>query len=151
MWVSQPPIPSELTRYTDIPFPGYRYIPFRPDLPHPRHDPRGHSYAQDDEPLTQFTERDWPNCRPYLYGVDLFNHRYWWEAHEAWEAIWLAAGRNSQAGCFIQGLIQLAAGQLKRIMEEPSGASLLTDSAAEKLAVGGSLFLGIAVEPLSKS
>ena len=86
-----------------------------------------------------------------MYGVDLFNHRYWWEAHEAWEAIWLAAGRNSQAGCFIQGLIQLAAGQLKRIMEEPSGASLLTDSAAEKLAVGGSLFLGIAVEPLIES
>jgi predicted metal-dependent hydrolase len=40
-------------------------------------------------------------------GVELFNREEFWDAHEAWEAEWLAAtGERAQ---LLQGLIQLAA------------------------------------------
>lgn len=40
-------------------------------------------------------------------GVELFNASQFWHAHEAWEAIWLAAQGDEKR--FLQGLIQLAA------------------------------------------
>ncbi|TGQ49534.1 DUF309 domain-containing protein, partial [Mesorhizobium sp. M1C.F.Ca.ET.210.01.1.1] len=27
----------------------------------------------------------------FRWGIDLFNHGYYWEAHEAWEPLWHAA------------------------------------------------------------
>ena len=47
-------------------------------------------------------------------GIRLFNQARFWEAHEAWEAVWL---RHPEDGrYFVQGLIQVAAGyhQLRR-------------------------------------
>jgi predicted metal-dependent hydrolase len=135
-------------RYTRRPFPPYRYLPFqgRDALPHPRNDPGGHSYAADEDYLPHFTPDDWPNCEPYLYGIDLFNHGYWWEAHEALETVWLAAGtRETQCGLFVQGLIQLAAAQLKRVIGSPTGAQSLTAAGCEKLAPAHEVFLGIDV------
>ena len=67
---------------------------------------------------------DWQSCELYLYGIDLFNYGYWWEAHEALETVWHAAGQKSTlCGTFIQGLIQLAGAQLKRFIAEPGGHS----------------------------
>ena len=63
-------------------------------MPHPRNDPDGHSYDEEEEYLPHFTAEEWRDCEHYLYGVDLFNQGYWWEAHEAWEAVWLAAGQR---------------------------------------------------------
>jgi uncharacterized protein len=40
-------------------------------------------------------------------GVDLFNAQKFWEAHEAWEEIWLTSSGDDKQ--FLQGLIQLAA------------------------------------------
>ena len=40
-------------------------------------------------------------------GVALFNTHKFWEAHEAWEKIWLASSGDEKL--FLQGLIQLAA------------------------------------------
>jgi uncharacterized protein len=40
-------------------------------------------------------------------GVRFFNSRRFWDAHEAWEEIWLHA--ESDADQFLQGLIQIAA------------------------------------------
>src|ERR1700681_2967726 len=40
-------------------------------------------------------------------GLDHFNARRFWEAHEAWETIWLVA--ESDVEQFLQGLIQIAA------------------------------------------
>jgi predicted metal-dependent hydrolase len=49
-----------------------------------------------------------PDYRTYfLAGVAHFNAHEFWEAHEAWETIWLAAGSDVEQ--FLQGLIQLAA------------------------------------------
>jgi predicted metal-dependent hydrolase len=43
----------------------------------------------------------------FLRGVEHFNALEFWEAHEAWEEIWLVA--QSDVEQFLQGLIQLAA------------------------------------------
>src|SRR4029077_3839687 len=40
-------------------------------------------------------------------GIEHFNARRFWEAHEAWETIWLVA--ESDVEQFLQGMIQLAA------------------------------------------
>ncbi len=140
-----------LPRYTQEPLPPYRYLPFRPGMPHPTRDPEGHSYGKEEEYLATFTGADWCTCQPYLYGVDLFNAGYWWEAHEAWEPVWLAAGRETEVGHFIQGLILLAAAQLKRFMAEERGAQLLTESALSHLSLVADVYLGIKVEPLCKT
>ena len=43
----------------------------------------------------------------FVEGVDHFNRKEFWEAHESWETIWLAA--ESDIEQFLQGLIQVAA------------------------------------------
>lgn len=49
-----------------------------------------------------------PDFAPaFLRGVEHFNALEFWEAHEAWEELWLAAGTDLEQ--FLQGLIQLAA------------------------------------------
>ena len=141
----------DLPRYTGRPFPPYRYLPYQSGatLPHPRNDPAGHSYHAEEEYLPGFTPEDWRSCELYLYGIDLFNHGYWWEAHEALEDVWLAAGqRETLCGRFVQGLIQLAAAQLKRFMVEPRGAESLTIAGVEKISEVEGVYLGIEVAGL---
>lgn len=138
-------------RYTRRPFPPYRYIPFQGEatLPHPHNDPAGHSYSAEEEILSHFTSDDWANCDPYLYGIDLFNYGYWLEAHEALEVVWMAAGaRETPCGIFVQGLIQLAAAQLKRVIGSASGAQSLTAAACHKLEIAEGRYLGIDVARL---
>ena len=43
----------------------------------------------------------------FIRGIAHFNAREFWDAHEAWEEIWLAA--ESDVDQFLQGLIQIAA------------------------------------------
>ncbi len=43
----------------------------------------------------------------FLRGIEHFNALEFWEAHEAWEELWLAA--QSDVRQFLQGLIQIAA------------------------------------------
>ncbi|QFP76881.1 DUF309 domain-containing protein [Deinococcus sp. AJ005] len=45
-------------------------------------------------------------------GAALFNLGQWWEAHEAWEELWLEA--TGQERAFLQALILLAAALHKR-------------------------------------
>ncbi len=141
----------DLPRYTKRPFPTCRYLPSQAGdrHPHPRKDPGEDSCAWETLPLKRFTPDDWRICEPYLYGIDLFNHGYWWEAHEIFETVWLAAGqRSTVCGQFVQGLIQLAAAQLKRLIEEPRGAQSLTQAGIEKLSQVEGIYLGIEVAPL---
>lgn len=139
----------EIPRYTEIPFPAYRYLPFVAGIPHPRRDPEGHSYDNEEEYLARFAADDWRNCQPYLYSIDLFNYGYWWEAHETWEVVWLAARQETLTGNFVQGLIQVAAAQLKRFIDEPRGAQLLTKTGLAKLQVAESICLGIEIAPFT--
>ena len=49
----------------------------------------------------------------YCFGIDLFNHGYYWEAHEAWEALWHACERKPPEADFFKCLIKLAAAGVK--------------------------------------
>ena len=94
-----PPADMGPHRYTDRPFPSYRFIPGK--AAHPTRDRDGHSYNEPPVRLAPFDPHDWYACEEYLYGIDLFNHGYWWEAHEALEAVWAAAGRRTETGLFM--------------------------------------------------
>ena len=126
---SDQPIP----RYSTHPFPAYRYIPGR--LPHPTAHPAGHSVGPSQpvgvDPLIK---EGWPQHPQYQFGIDLFNHGFWWEAHEAWESLWQASDRQAAAGLFLQGLIQYAAVLLKLYQGTTRGVDGLLRGAMAKLA-----------------
>jgi hypothetical protein len=67
-------------------------------------------------------EENWRRCRRYLVGIDLFNHGFYWEAHEAWESLWIAAGRRGRTADFLKGLIKLAAAAVKVRQGNAAGA-----------------------------
>lgn len=100
-------------RRTAYALPPYRYLPGGRQ-PHPTADPRGHSHDRPPPyPETALDPADWPSCLAYLYGCDLYNRGYWWEAHEAWEAPWRLAAPDRPEHAALKGLIQLANGHLK--------------------------------------
>jgi hypothetical protein len=112
---------DEIPRYQpDRTFPPYAYLPGS-GLPHPRRDPQGHSHQAPEQIPEPLDAVDWSGCSTYLYGIDLFNHGYYWEAHEAWEGLWLAAGRMGVTAEFLKGLIKLAAAGLKIRQQRPRG------------------------------
>jgi hypothetical protein len=109
-----------MTRLTpNIPFPPYSYVTGR--FPHPTRDPAGHSYGHSAARPLPLDPGNWNTSQPYLYAIDLFNHGYYWEAHEAWEALWHAAGRRGPMADFLKGLIKLAAGGVKVLEGRPEG------------------------------
>lgn len=102
--------------------PSYSYVPGH--APHPVSHPDGHMYGgggpAEARPLDPAR---WQDCEDYLYGLDLFNHGYYWEAHETWEALWHAAGRSGPMGDFLKGLIKLAAACVKAREGSAAGAA----------------------------
>ena len=104
----------------DRPLPPYSYVPGR--FPHPVSDARGHSFRVASEPESR-QERisdssfsfdlDWNRSQDYLFGIDLFNHGFYWEAHETWEYLWIEFGRSGHEADFIKCLIKLAAAGVK--------------------------------------
>ena len=69
--------------------------------------------------------------RQLEHGINLFNEHRFWEAHEAWEELWLAsAGEEKQ---FLQGLIQLAAAYHHVQRGTLRGGVRLFDAALRKL------------------
>lgn len=87
-------------------FPSYAYLPGR--SPHPVRDPGGHSYYV--EPVRVTASLD---SEEFAWGEDLFNHGYYWEAHEAWEGLWQVANRGSPLRTLLKGLILLSATGVK--------------------------------------
>jgi len=120
-------------RYDPTPFPPYAYLPGRD--PHPVRDPRGHSFEAEpsEPPAIAVDPAAWRDCVAYLHGVDLYNHGYLWEAHEAWEGPWRGAELETPQHAFLQGLIQCAAACLKVTMGEPRGTARLTEAATARL------------------
>jgi len=74
---------------------------------------------------------DWRENEEYLYAIDLFNHGYYWEAHEVWEGLWHAHGREGTTAAFLQGLIKLAAAGVKVLQETDPGVTTHATRAAE--------------------
>jgi uncharacterized protein len=89
-------------------FPPYAYLPGR--HPHPVRDPAGHSYRN--EPMAIAGEASL-GSDVFRWGIDLFNHGYYWEAHEAWEPLWQTATRTTPHRLLFKGLILLAAAGVK--------------------------------------
>lgn len=89
------------------PLPPYAYLPGR--FPHPTRHPQGHSHHPvGSSPTMEKVDQD-----GLVWGMDLFNQGYYWEAHEAWEDLWRAAPRGSAEHSLLQGLILLAAAGVK--------------------------------------
>ena len=132
--MSQPhPFDPNYVRYApEFSFPPYRHVPG--ETPHPHRDSQGHSYGlmpeHDGMPLTGDS---WPRSRAYLIGADLFNHAYWWEAHEWWEALWRLEERGATVALYLQGLIQVAAGFIKWHQGNQRGVDLLHGHGRKKL------------------
>jgi hypothetical protein len=91
--------------------PPYSYVPGV--SPHPTSDPRGHSYGKYEPPAEALSESSYGENATYLFAIDLFNHGFYWEAHEACESLWHAAGRRGATADFLKGLIKLAAAGVK--------------------------------------
>jgi DUF309 family protein family protein len=88
--------------------PPYAYLPGK--KPHPVRDPTGHSYHV--EPIRVAAEASL-SSDAFLWGLDLFNRGYYWEAHESWEGLWQAADRDGQLRMLFKGLILLSAAGIK--------------------------------------
>jgi predicted metal-dependent hydrolase len=138
----------------DQPLPPYAYVTGQ--WPHPLRDPAGHSHGKPTS-RPEAPDRDrWQACRPYLVGIDLFNHGYYWEAHEAWEGLWLACGRTGLTASFLKGLIQLAAAGFKVREGMPEGvrrhagrAAELFREVARQLGPGQENYFGLGLEELA--
>ena len=134
-------------RYSSRIFPPYRYVPGM--HPHPTNSPEGHSYGNDDEDHEKWNSDLWKDNEDYLFGIDLYNYHYYWEAHEAWEGLWIAAVRNSSEHRFLQGLIKCGAALLKIRManyqiQDLIGARNLSKSGMSLLSqVGLDEFMGL--------
>jgi hypothetical protein len=89
-------------------FPPYAYLPGR--QPHPVRDPTGHSYRVKPMPVVPEASL---GSDVFLWGLDLFNHGYYWEAHEAWEGLWQVADRGGPSRMLFKGLILLSAAGVK--------------------------------------
>lgn len=133
-------------RYTRRPFPPYAYTPGRD--PHPTRDPDGHSYQSQPSELEPFDPTRWQDCEEYLYAIDLFNHGYYWEAHESFEAVWVAAGRKTRPGLFVQGLLQIGVGMLKQRQGQHHAAKGMWQSGLEKLHGINGPWMGIDTDAL---
>ena len=136
-----------VNRYSSRNFPPYRYVPGL--HPHPTNSPDGHSYENEDEDHEKWNSDLWKDNEDYLFGIDLYNYHYYWEAHEAWEGLWIAAVRNSSEHRFLQGLIKCGAALLKVRMAEYQiqdliGARNLSKSGMSLLSqVGQDEFMGL--------
>jgi hypothetical protein len=93
-------------RFTSDALPAYSFVPGQ--SPHPHTDPAGHHFGRELPPAEPLEPERWQTSHRYLLGIDLFNHGYYWEAHEAWEAVWNAQGRRGTVATFLKCLIQLA-------------------------------------------
>lgn len=116
----------------EMPLPPYAYVPRGP-FPHPVRDPGGHRYARVESPPPAPDPNAWQANQRYLEGIDLFNHGYFWEAHEAWESLWLACGRRGPIADMLKALIHLAAAGVKVRERVPAGVRSHSTRAAELL------------------
>jgi hypothetical protein len=140
--------PGRLQRLApDQPFPPYTFVPGR--APHPKSDPAGHSFGIEAGAVAPLDPQRWRESKAYLYGLDLFNAQFFWEAHEQLEGLWLACGRRGMVADFLKGLIKLAAAGVKHLQGRPDGVRSHASRAAELWrGVEMEVFLGLRLADL---
>ena len=104
--------------------PPYAHLPGR--TPHPVRDPAGHSFEQESAAVAEPAL----DAEEFVWGLDLFNHGFYWEAHEAWEPMWRAAGQGDPRRLLLKGLIFLAAAGVKIRQRKPGAAARHASRAA---------------------
>jgi predicted metal-dependent hydrolase len=147
----------KLPRYVpDASFPPYSYVTGH--FAHPTGDPAGHSYGHDHVAPPALDLDTWHENRDYLFGIDLFNHGYYWEAHEVWEGLWHACGRRGTSSDFLKVLIKLAAAGVKARERRPAGvrrhalrAAELFRQTADTQSGPQRAFMGLAMDDLASS
>ncbi len=130
-----PPPPGPRTWLPERALPPYRYVPGL--HPHPFRHPDGHLYTDGSAPTEAPWSPDgaWSNDPAWRWACALFDQRYYWEAHEAWEALWHQVTRGSPHHALLQGLIQVAACVLKHHLNHTAGADRLQQRARAHLEV----------------
>lgn len=111
-----------------IPLPAWAFVPGH--RPHPRRDPRGHSYGAAEPSVTLPLDAADPTI---ARGRALFDAGYYWEAHEVFEAVWIAAGRTGAVAEFARAVVQLAAAGVKTRQGRRKGATRLAGAAHGRL------------------
>lgn len=130
--------------------PSYRHTPGL--TPHPRTSPSGHAVAQPEPSCPPLTVDNWSQHESWLWGIDLYNAAYWWEAHEHWEAAWRQADRGQATAHLLQGVIQLSAALIKWNLGNERGRSgLWQRSRGHLTAVAQPRWLGVDVDGLIKA
>jgi predicted metal-dependent hydrolase len=87
----------------------------------------------------------WREHRGYLWGCDLFEHGFPWEAHEEWEAAWAATPPGLEHA-LLAGLIQAAAAVVQARLGKWRGVTTLAQRARHNLlAAGGPRLCGVDV------
>lgn len=94
-------------RYSSRSLPPYPFVPG--ETPRPSRDSGGDPRDETPRGGASWRLEEWRELEPWLWAIDLFNHGYWWECHEALEALWLAAGRTTRHARFVQSLVHLSA------------------------------------------
>jgi hypothetical protein len=118
-------MPEPQSDFPDLP--PYTYVPGY--AAHPLSDTDGH--------MQQFSlPETWSQQDHLLWGSHLFKHGYYWEAHEAWEHLWLELGRTTEEALTVKGLIKLAASAVKCREGNATGAIRHALRAAELLRPG---------------
>ncbi len=145
-------VPRQAPRLTpEMPWPPYSYVTGR--FPHPTRDPAGHSFGHAPSKPSPIDPARVSDSRDYLWACDLFNYGYYWEAHEAWEGLWHAAGRKGISADFLKGLIKLAAAGVKVREGRPAGVRRHAARASELFAsvrgqIAGTQYLGLDIDRL---
>ncbi len=133
--------------------PAYSYVPGK--FPHPHRDPAGHSHGFEQEHVDPPSVEQWRECSSYLWGIDLFNAGFYWEAHEAWEQVWIAVARQGTIADFLKALIKLAAAGVKARENRSYGVIRHANRCLELLSYLGNLtdaeFLGLHVPTLQSA
>lgn len=152
--------------------PAHAYVPGRSPTPRPAaaHDPSAAALPGSPESASLPSSpglpslgddvpggwRQHPVWHPvYLWGLDLYNHGYPWEAHEAWESLWVHAPRGSVVREMLQALIQCAAAVVHARAGRAAGRARLAGRALGRLAAvrarAGSRCLGIDIDELAQA
>ena len=95
--------------------PPYTHVPGR--TPHPISHPDGHLHHAETVDETK-SDQQW-----FDWAVYLFQHGYYWEAHEAWEQLWISLGRRGELSDAVKGMIKLAACGVKVLECNQVGAT----------------------------
>lgn len=95
----------------------------------------------------------WQDNAAYLYGHDLLDAGYFWEAHEVWEVVWLNCPPNSAEKVLLQMLVQRANAELKLNMGRSNASRRLAGQVnalradlAGRLEAGQHNFMGVDIQ-----